>query len=886
MNRFLCVYILLGEVFLLVTCEDRPNCTHEPNAFCPVLEGDIYIGGLVNIHRVTVVTDNSLTEGPIKEKCLDPYDHGMFTSLSILYAIDEINAGTFLDLKNISIGYMLSDGCRSRSVALRGASDISTGACGINETPIAIVADTFSGSIGPVANYFQLTNTPVIAVWATSVEFTDTNLYPTFFRTVPNDNHQADALIDIVESFNWTWVGALATDENYGRLGIAHFREEAEKRGICIAYEMYLPTVIDTKSVTEAVDLLMNNPNVKVIITFINSGYEVVKIFKECDRRNVSKKIWVGTDVWIISRIFADNTYYNVIDAAFGTSVEEVRNEDFWNYFLSHTPNNTNINFWFNEFWEKTFDCSLYSENNTVMNQECWSHSLEEKADEFRTYIDFTTYNAVYAIGYAIYDIIECRPPNGLLKDGLCPDVSQLEQWQLMQYLRNVNFTHHIKDRQFMFDDNYEVLARYTVYDWKRTPENTVKIEIIGEYDKSAQDGNYLRMNNSAILWDGGTSKKVPTSVCSLPCKPGTRKLHDTKQPICCFDCVPCSTNTISTNEDQSECDKCAEGYYSNDENTECLLKEMDVLDWSDPGAIGFLVWSGVGCILTFITIAIFYVKRESEIVKSSSRDLSMILHVGIVFGFLSPILFIMSPTDTLCQLRISISSVLDCLLLSVFLIKIYMVIKIFNRGKKGKTMTNLKIRLKRYRLLIVSMITGFQILIVVLAFFASPVKVVKDVTSSTKTTIVQCDTTLITFMWNDLFNLILIVVCFVFAFRARKMPHNYHEARFISVVMTFWIIIFLVSITTHLFTVGKLQPIIAIMFILILYTLILMMMFLPKCYLLIVAQSRQNSEPSPPKTVAVKGGHRNFATSSETLSRESGVQDCNSSHNDFNTHL
>ncbi|XP_071948809.1 extracellular calcium-sensing receptor-like [Antedon mediterranea] len=747
--------IVISAVYADDTYLLQTTAPQTPAENCQTMSGNIYIGGLVNIHRVSEVIDDSLTEGPIKEKCSEPYDNGIYTSLSIIHAIEEINSRTYLDLKNVTLGYVLADSCRSRTGALRGTIQLSSGTCGPEEAPIAVVADTFSGSLSPVAHYLQLTTTPLIAVFSTSVEFTNMEFYPTFFRTVPNDDHQSEALVHIVDSFNWKWVGAIATDENYGHYGVSHFKEIAMKRGICLAFESYVPTFIDSNSVSDVVDLIMKYPKVKVIITFISSGYEVLKVLEECDKKNIDKKVWIGTDAWIISRIFASNVFYNVIDAVIGTSIEEVRNEDFWNYFLSRKPNNTNLNSWFIEYWEKIFSCQLfnYKENNeTEVNQECWSHSLEEKADEFRTFIDFTTYNAVYAIGYAIYDIIECRPPNGLLQDGRCPDINNLEPWALMQYLRNVNFTHPIiKDRQFMFDDNYEVLARYT------------------------------------------------------------------------------------------------DGYFSNEENTKCLLKPLAVVEWRDPVVIGFLIWSGVGCIFTFITVAIFFVKRESEVVKYSSRDLSVILQIGIIAGYLSSILFLIPPTDVICQLRIAVPSIIACLLLAVFLIKIYMVIKIFNRGKKGKSMINVKIRFIKFRLLFVLLITGFQICIVLLSYFTFSVKKVEDIKSSTKETIIECNVTIEAYISNELFNLMLIIVCFVFAFRARKMPHNYHEARFISVVMTFWIIIFLLSITTHLFTVGELQSIIAVMFVLILYTLILIMLFVPKCYIL--AMNKNNNAGNPIKS-------------------------------------
>ena len=57
-----------------------------------------------------------------------------------------------------------------------------------------------------------------------------------FIHTVPMAAAlQAKAMADMVEYFNWTYVNTVASEGEYGEMGIDAFRQEARQRNICIA---------------------------------------------------------------------------------------------------------------------------------------------------------------------------------------------------------------------------------------------------------------------------------------------------------------------------------------------------------------------------------------------------------------------------------------------------------------------------------------------------------------------------------------------------------------------------------------------------------------------------------------------------------------------------
>ena len=78
--------------------------------------------------------------------------------------------------------------------------------------------------------YFQI---PQISYASTGIELSDKGRFEYFSRVVPPDNYQAQALVDVVRTFNWSYVVTLADEGNYGEKGIAAFEELAKKSGGC-----------------------------------------------------------------------------------------------------------------------------------------------------------------------------------------------------------------------------------------------------------------------------------------------------------------------------------------------------------------------------------------------------------------------------------------------------------------------------------------------------------------------------------------------------------------------------------------------------------------------------------------------------------------------------
>ncbi|KAG2463179.1 CASR protein, partial [Polypterus senegalus] len=127
---------------------------------------------------------------------------------------------------------------------------------------------------------------------------------------------------------------------------------------------------------------------------------------------------------------------------------------------------------------------------------------------------------------------------------GIATLVGQFNIPVALQYLKKVNFSVNNGD-YVNFDINGDPPARYDLVNWQLNVNGIIEFVTIGFYDASSPEGKQFIMNNNSIVW-ANNDTKIPKSVCSESCRPGTRKATKKGKPVCCFDCLPCAEGEIS----------------------------------------------------------------------------------------------------------------------------------------------------------------------------------------------------------------------------------------------------------------------------------------------------------------------------------------------------
>ncbi|NXD90539.1 CASR protein, partial [Chaetorhynchus papuensis] len=869
MTSYSCCLILL--LFTWNTAAYGPNQRAQK-------KGDIILGGLFPIHFGVAAKDQDLKSRPESVECIRYNFRGFRWLQAMIFAIEEINSSPTL-LPNMTLGYRIFDTCNTVSKALEATlSFVAQNKidslnldefCNCSEhipSTIAVVGATGSGISTAVANLLGLFYIPQVSYASSSRLLSNKNQFKSFLRTIPNDEHQATAMADIIEYFRWNWVGTIAADDDYGRPGIEKFREEAEERDICIDFSELISQYSDEEEIQQVVEVIQNS-TARVIVVF-SSGPDLEPLIKEIVRRNITGKIWLASEAWASSSLIAMPEFFRVIGSTIGFALKAGQIPGFREFLQKVHPKKSTNNGFAKEFWEETFNCYLPDGSKNSPASTSFHKGHEEglgagngtsafrppcTGDENITsvetpYMDYThlrisynVYLAVYSIAHALQDIYTCTPGKGLFTNGSCADIKKVEAWQVLKHLRHLNFTNNMGE-QVDFDEFGDLVGNYSIINWHLSPEDgSVVFEEVGHYNVYAKKGERLFINENKILW-GGLSKEVPFSNCSRDCLPGTRKGIIEGEPTCCFECVDCPDGEYSDETDASACDKCPEDYWSNENHTSCIPKQIEFLAWTEPFGIALTLFAVLGIFLTSFVLGVFTKFRNTPIVKATNRELSYLLLFSLLCCFSSSLFFIGEPQNWTCRLRQPAFGISFVLCISCILVKTNRVLLVFEA--KIPTSLHRKWWGLNLQFLLVFLCTFVQIVICVIWLYTAPPSSYRNHELEDEIIFITChEGSLMALGFLIGYTCLLAAICFFFAFKSRKLPENFNEAKFITFSMLIFFIVWISFIPAYASTYGKFVSAVEVIAILAASFGLLACIFFNKVYIILFKPSRNTIE-------------------------------------------
>ncbi|XP_029435656.1 vomeronasal type-2 receptor 116-like [Rhinatrema bivittatum] len=401
----------------------------------------------------------------------------------------------------------------------------------------------------------------------------------------------------------------------------------------------------------------------------------------------------------------------------------------------------------------------------------------------------------------------------------------------LNHQLKNIHFRTSAGDEIF-FDDEGKVPGQFDIINWLIFPNGTVKNVQIGSFTSSAPVGHQLLINVSAIEW-GPNIIQTPHSVCTESCTPGYRKAPRKGQPVCCYDCVPCSEGEITTMIDMETCEPCPEDQWSNEKRDLCIPRDIVFLSYQEPLGVALASVAILFCLITAAVMAIFIKHHKTPLVKANNSYLSYMLLLSLILSFLCSLLFIGHPLKVTCLLQQPVFGIIFTVAVSTVLAKTIKVAIAFNATKPNSKLKKwLDARVSNYIILLCSL---GEVLICLVWLLISPPFPDYDTKSESGKMILKCN-----YGSGIAFYLVvgymggLAFLSFVVAFLVRKLPDSFNETQLITFSMLVFCTVWVSFIPVYLSTKGRYMVAVEIFAILTSSAGLLVFIFIPKCYIIL----------------------------------------------------
>ncbi|XP_075330716.1 extracellular calcium-sensing receptor-like [Odontesthes bonariensis] len=814
--------------------------------------GDVVLGGLFEVHYTSSFPEQTFTSEPQQPSCKGFDTQGFRLAMTMAYAIEEINKNSNL-LPNVTLGYSIYDNCGALVIGFSGALSLVSGRdeqfllqanCSGIPPVLGVVGDAYSTFSITMSNVLGLFKMPIVSYFSTCSCLSDRQRFPSFFRTIPSDAFQVRAMIQILKHFGWTWVGLLVSDDDYGLHVAQSFQSDlVTSGGGCLAYAEVLPWDSDPGELRRIVHLIKTS-TARVVMVFSHE-IQLIQLLEEVMRQNVTGRQWISSEAWTSATVLQTPHFMPILSGTLGIAIRRGEITGLKDFLLQIRPgqNDNYRNSMVRQFWEHTFKCKfdpadwMEYEGAICSGKEDIESVETEFLDLSNLGPEYNVYKAVYALAYALDNMLQCEPGRGPFRGHSCATLQNMEPWQLVHFLQMVNFTTSFGD-QVSFDENGDALPIYDVMNWLWLPDGKTEVQNVGEVKRSVDRGEELILDEDKIFWNF-ESKQPPRSVCSDSCPPGTRTARKKGQPECCFDCIPCSEGKISNQFDSSECISCPEDFWSSPQRDRCVPKKTEFLSYQEPLGICLTATSLLGTCICAVVLGIFAYHHSTPVVRANNSELSFLILVSLKLCFLCSLLFIGQPKLWTCQLRHAAFGISFVLCVSCILVKTMVVLAVFKASKPGggASLKWFGAMQQRGTVLVLTCIQAAICTVWIIS--ASPVPH-KNTKYHNDKIVYECDVGS-TFGFAVLLSYIgfLAILSFLLAFLARNLPDNFNEAKFITFSMLIFCAVWVAFVPAYINSPGKYADAVEVFAILTSSFGLLVALFGPKCYIILLRPER-----------------------------------------------
>ncbi|XP_068957449.1 vomeronasal type-2 receptor 26-like [Petaurus breviceps papuanus] len=761
--------------------------------------------------------------------------------LALVFAVEEINQNPNL-LPNITLGYHLYNTYHSDERTLESSLKWLSGqsptmpnySCRAQDKSVAVIGGGTSALSVQMGSLLELYKFPQITYGPFEPLLDDKVQFPSLYQMAPRDAFLSVGIVQLLLHFGWTWVGLISTDDMRGEKFLWDIAEEMARSNICVAFMEKIPVS----------ERHQDESHVAFMPRILASSAKVIIIHGDADSLMIlrhsqpliltSLKVWIITsdlDITLRARHFDSYAFHGALVFKHQTSEAP----GFSHFLKSVNPAKYPEDIFLRTFWHSTFNCP--DDSAKLEKEECSPNSsLEdlplEHFDMTMSSFSYSTYNAVYAVAWALHEMFLMRTEMGFEGHG---ESFTLQSWQLHSFLRNIHFNNNAGD-QVVLDEQRNPVAKYDIMNYLIFFKQNEMFVKVGQFIPKGLLGPNFTISEKSIIW--GISQTTPESVCNESCGYGFKKLSCEGKPACCFDCVQCPEEEISNLKNMDHCKRCPEDKYPNKKRDNCLPKTVMFLTFKESLGLTLTCIALSFSLLTVMILVVFVKFQDTPIVKANNRTLSYILLISLALCFLCSMLFIGQPTSATCLLQQTIFGIVFTVAISSILAKTITVVLAFKATRPGSKLKRwVQPRVFNFVVFICSMI---QVTLCGIWMATSPPFPGLDLHSEPGHIIIICKIGSVIAFYSVLGYMgFLALGSFLVAFLARNLPDTFNEAKFLTFSMLIFCSVWLSFIPAYQNPKGKAMVTVEIFCILASSAGLLGCIFLPKCYVILLRPER-----------------------------------------------
>ena len=778
---------------------------------------DFVLGGLFPIH----------TEDP-------NYDGGRCGTIrtdqeieAMLFALDSINADNKL-LPNLTVGYDIRDTCYSTNIGLDEAIDlivaseridiescdcesVAANAANVSVAPTLGMVGALSSRVSvPVANLGRLFRIPQISYGSTSPLLNNRNRHSYFYRTIPPDDLQAKAMVELMLYFNWTHISTIYSNDAYGQPGIAELHKLADEKGICIDLNEPVEESFVSEDYERLVRKLIRSDANVVVIFAAHQNVEMIleKVSTTSARQRFT---WIASDTWARSLPIA-RRFNETVAGMFGVSPLSPNVQEFTNYLSQLTVASNVRNPWYKDLFAAFANCSLETNLRNSCNR---NQSITELQNFHQSVYVSQVIDAVYTFAHALQNFLSenCEQPLfwNRVNNSCWGQRRQLNGSALLEYIAAVNITSPTdSDGRIIFNHLGNVEGKYELLNYQVHGvgmSHEFDFYQVGIWDSSVSNDSQLAalQFNTGVVFEFGlnSSGNIVSRPQDSQCTVCTRgQYHQPVVSSCCGTCLPCLRQNYSDDPTASSCKNCSElgemwGNNPTEGSDSCVQIPETHLRFSHPLSVVVMIFSILGLLCTAAVVIIFAVYWKTPIIKSSGREQMILLLIGITLSFILGFIYVSPPVLGVCVIqRIGVWIVFSLMFGALF-VKILRVARIFHNKS---SLTHLRFIESKYQVLFTLLIMMGQIVLFTVPSIASQVPAIdrklrldNQDTSHVPEIVLTCNRDPIVFLvLSALYESAIIIASTILGVISFKYPANFNEAKFVSfctfALLVFWL--------------------------------------------------------------------------------------------------